>query len=99
MEAVQKNVGDAALGYAERGMPVFPCNPDKSPATPRGFHNATTDEAQICAWWAQQPDALIGLRTGNADEASSIFVLDVDGREGRETLEALEAENEILPET
>lgn len=90
------NVLEAALEYARRGVPVFPCKPDKRPDTPRGFYDATVDQAQIRRWWSQQPDALIGLRTG---AESGLFVLDEDGREGRETLEALEAENETLPET
>src|SRR5262249_13355365 len=43
---------DAALEYARKGLPVFPCSPlDKKPLTPHGFKDATTDEAQIRAWW------------------------------------------------
>ena len=45
---------EAALQYARSGIPVFPCNPlDKKPLTPNGFYDATTDEAQITAWWTQ----------------------------------------------
>lgn len=29
--------------YLKRGIPLFPCNPDKSPKTPHGFKDATTD--------------------------------------------------------
>jgi Bifunctional DNA primase/polymerase, N-terminal len=48
---------DAALRYANRGIPVFPCSPlDKKPLTPHGFKDATTDEAQIRAWWTQWPN-------------------------------------------
>jgi putative DNA primase/helicase len=88
---------EAALGYARRSMPIFPCNPDKTPATPNGFYAATTDEGKIRAWWAEQPYELIGLRTGRA---SGIFVLDVDnGEEGRAALAKLEREHGALPET
>src|SRR4051812_8279953 len=88
---------DAVLEYARRGIPVFPCKPDKSPATPNGFYDSTTDEAQIRAWWESRPEALIGLRTG---EPSSLFVLDVDnGEVGRASLSQLEAEHGPLPET
>lgn len=66
---------EAALGYAAKGAPVFPCNPDKSPLTARGFKDATTDETQIRAWWTQNPDALIGIPTG---EVSGIDTLDFD---------------------
>jgi len=41
---------EAALGYARRGWPVFPCKPDKAPYTPHGFKDATTDPAAIRQW-------------------------------------------------
>ena len=97
MEAINRHAQIfAALEYARRGTPVFPCKPDKSPATPRGFHDANSDEEHVRRWWTNRPDAMIGVRTG---EPSGLFVLDADGQEGRETLAALEAENETLPET
>lgn len=66
---------DAALAYAARGWPVFPCKPgSKEPATPHGFKNATTDEAQIRAWWEATPGANIGIATG----APGPDVIDVD---------------------
>ena len=41
-------VAEAALDYARRGTPIFPCNPiDKKPLTPNGFKDATVDEDQI----------------------------------------------------
>ena len=66
---------EAALTYARKGAPVFPCNPDKSPLTSRGFKDATTDEKQIKEWWEKNPDALIGIPTG---EVSGIDTLDFD---------------------
>ena len=65
-----------ALNYAELGYPVFPCAPGrKQPLTARGFHDATTDSAQIEAWWTQHPNANIAIAT------AGLVVIDVDGPE------------------
>lgn len=68
-------LGAAALGYAELGWPVFPLQPGTKIPMPgsRGFTDATTDPDRVRAWWAQHPDANIGLPTGRAFD-----VLDVD---------------------
>jgi hypothetical protein len=66
----------SALRYAELGYPVFPCAPgDKVPLTRRGFKDATTDPAQIAAWWERYPDANIGIPT------TGLLVVDVDGED------------------
>jgi hypothetical protein len=93
---------DAALAYAKQGIPVFPCRTDdKSPLTPNGFKDATTDEKQIRIWWTQYPSAMIGMPTG---EASGYWVLDTDldtseGIDGPGELNKLIAKNSSLPTT
>jgi putative DNA primase/helicase len=70
---------EAALGYAARGWPVFPCNPkNKQPLLGAdkdgegkpirgtgGLKKASTDPEQIAAWWKRWPNALIGLAAGH----------------------------------
>ena len=85
----------AALDYAGRGWPVFPLD-GKVPRVPRGFLNATTDVAQIRQWWATWPDAGVAIATG---APSGLFVLDVDGETGADSLHELELEHGELPET
>lgn len=82
----------AALRRALLGSPVFPCGPRKWPLTARGFHDASTDPEQVCAWWSRWPNALIGMPTG---AASGLVVLDLDlkgGCDGAAAFEALGAE-------
>ncbi|MDR1685022.1 MAG: DUF3987 domain-containing protein [Desulfovibrio sp.] len=101
-EQLQAEILAAALGYAKKGLPIFPCKPkDKRPYTDHGFKDASSDPQIIQDWWGRWPDALIGLSTGRA---SGIFALDVDlghkeGENGLESLSALEAANSPLPET
>lgn len=91
---------DAALGYArDTGWPVFPCrSSNKRPLTQNGFKDATTDEAQIIAWWSEWPDAMIGIPMG---PKTGVFVIDLDvrddGRDGLAYLADLEAEHGALP--
>lgn len=70
------DLADAARRLAAAGVPVFPCEPDgKRPLTRRGFLDATSNCAQVAAWWSRTPDANIGLPTG---EVSGVVVVDVD---------------------
>lgn len=50
----------------------------KHPRTPRGFQDASTDEAQAKAWWSLWPDANIGIAAG----ASGLVCIDIDPRHG-----------------
>lgn len=81
---------DAALGFARRGWPVFPCRrANKAPLIGRdrddvgkpihgtgGVSKATTDEATIRDWWAKWPLAMIGVSVGKA----GLIVVDFDPR-------------------
>ena len=88
---------DHALNYAQNGgWRVFPCKLDKSPHTPHGCKDATTDIEQIRKWWQQWPDASIGCACG---PESGIWVLDIDLPDGPVALERLIAEYGALPET
>jgi hypothetical protein len=74
-QSMQPAVLSAALDYARKGIPVFPCNIAKKPLTEHGFKDATTDENRIRTWWDEHPNAIIGVPTG---EASGWAVIDLD---------------------
>ena len=88
----------AALAYARRGIPVFPCEPGgKRPLTYNGFWDATADALRIEAWWGRWPNANVGVPTG---ESSGLLVLDVDSDAGGpDSLILLERLNGQLPRT
>ncbi len=85
----------ASLGL--NSVPLFPCESrGKRPLTHNGFYDATRDVAQLELWRAQFPGCNWGMPTGRV---SGIFVLDVDGQMGRDSLAALAAEGLTLPVT
>lgn len=70
------STGEAAVGLATAGVPVFPVAVGgKQPLTGHGFHDASTDLDQIRRWWSVTPAANIGMPTG---VASGFVVVDVD---------------------
>src|SRR5215472_9095936 len=91
-----------AVEYARKGLPIFPCSPlDKKPLTSHGFKDATTDEAQIRAWWGKWPNAMIATPTG---PASGVWDLDPDvdpvkQLDGIAALNQLVAQHGPLPQT
>jgi hypothetical protein len=92
----QAELIEAAVAYAGRGFPVFPCNA-KVPLTEHGFQDASTDSEAVLAWWTRWPEANIGMPTG---ETSGVVVLDVDVQHGGAgTLAKLEREHGRLPAT
>src|SRR5262249_7968249 len=73
----------------------------KRPLCANGFHDATTDETQVRAWWQMWPNAMIGIPTG---PRSGLWVLDEDidikkAVDGRATMARLENEYGALPLT
>lgn len=91
---------DYALLYASMGWRVFPLRPrSKTPATPKGFKDATADERQIREWWTKNPRYNIGIATGNG-----LCVLDIDDKpknpvQGSDALRDWEFEHGGISET
>jgi putative DNA primase/helicase len=107
------NRKELALELAAHDLPVFPVHtpqggecscPDgakcshagKHPRTKNGVKDATKDDDQIKEWWERWPESNIGIPTGSV---SGIFVVDVDGADGKAALRALEAKYGKLPKT
>ena len=68
----------------------------KHPRIKNHLNTATSDPAQLIEWWAKWQDANIGTVTG---KKSGVFILDVDGDIGAESLKSLEENNSPLPVT
>jgi hypothetical protein len=106
------SMAETAAGHARRGWAVIPLHtpeqgkcscgnaacgsPGKHPRTMNGLKDASADPAQVARWWSMWPEANIGIVCG---AVSGLVVLDIDGPDGEETLEALAAELGPLPET
>ena|SRR5215210_3550502 len=89
---------NAALAYARRSVPVFPCEPGaKRPLTRNGHWDATTDPRVVGRWWRRWPTANVGIPTG---KKSGVVVLDVDVEDGGlESLAKLERAVAPVPKT
>lgn len=71
-------------------------SPGKHPLVRYGSKEATKDLKVIESWSRKFPDSNVGIVTG---AESGLFVLDVDGDIGKESLEQLEEEYGSLPHT
>jgi len=87
MSADAGRIARAARRYAAYGWHIFPLPPREKRPYPdsRGFHDATHDAETVERWWAETPDANIGLHPG----PSGIVVIDLDGPEAKEGAERL----------
>lgn len=65
---------EAALEYAARGWPIFPCRSDKKPYTDAGVLEATTSKKQIKEWWTEFPRANIAVPV----DRIGMMVIDLD---------------------
>ena len=71
---------DAALRYASWGWAVLPIQPNsKLPASAHGVKDASTDPAQIRAWFEGRPDLNLAVAAGRA---SNLICFDIDPRNG-----------------
>ncbi len=81
----------AALEWAKKGVPVFPCGQNKAPLTANGHKDATTDPDQVRFLFENAPDALIGARMG---AESRLFAMDFDTYKGSEAMTYMQALND-----
>jgi hypothetical protein len=105
-------IGRAASEFAREGRLVFQCHgienghctcgvpecssPGKHPVESGWQKKATCDPALVDSYWAQRPNANVGIRTG---KAAGVIVLDIDGEAGEATLKTLIERYGALPET
>jgi hypothetical protein len=76
-----------AQQLAAYGLHVFPCAVrGKTPATPHGYLDATTDAVQIDAWWQENASYNLAIATGSI---SKVFVIDTDTADAEVALTAL----------
>lgn len=91
-----------AINLAQNGFCVFPCEPEgKLPVIKDYPHRATTDIAQIKAWW-NGTKYNIGISTSHFSTSEALLVVDIDvkhGKHGDQSLLQLEMEGFDLPET
>lgn len=82
------NFLDIAMFYAQNNIKTFPVKRQgKSPLCPKGFKDATTDKVVLQEWNNKFSNCNVGIPTGLIN---NIFVVDIDGEQGIESLNRLE---------
>lgn len=77
----------AALKLAKVGLPIFPARASNKRPHVKDWPNvATTDAAQLSAWWRRWPDAMPAIPTGGR---SGLAVLDIDMKDGKDGMATL----------
>jgi len=84
-----------ALEISEE-YPVFPCDKNKRPVCQGGFKAATQDPDEVERLFSISGAALIGVPTG---EVSGLSVVDVDVRDGKQGMQWVEENKEMLGAT
>jgi hypothetical protein len=84
----------AALDYAAHGCAVLPASRNKCPLVEHGARDASVDPAVISGWWEKFRNANVAIAAG---PISGIWALDVDGDDGRTSLQALIKQHGQLP--
>lgn len=96
-----------ALRYADRGVRVFPVQPNRKDPfydlmERHGESNswtkeATTDPEQIRTWFSDCPNANLGVATGQWDEPTGLLVVDIDVPGGYDTWKELRGKHPDNP--
>lgn len=82
------NFLDSATFYAQHNIKTFPVKRQgKYPLCQHGFKSATDNEVVLQEWNKQFPNCNIGIPTG---AINNIFVVDIDGVSGEQSLAAFE---------
>ena len=94
--------GRGALALIDAGMAVFPLVPGtKVPFTRHGLKDSDTSKQNVREFWAEHPDANVGVACGAA--SGGLVVIDLDchdeGADGPSTLRGWETAHGKLPET
>ena len=77
------SLSEFAIALAQNGFHVFPLLVNaKEPAIKDYPHLATTDPAQVKAWWHGQPKN-IGISTSHFAADEALAVVDVDVKSGK----------------
>jgi len=83
---MSSKIQKAALWYAKLGIKVFPVV-GKRPATPNGFHDATTNKEVVAAWFERAEEKQLGIAAAIPEWC---VVVDIDGKAGEQAIKDYE---------